>query len=128
MEAEVTELKYKSQFPVRDILFLKKINKKEVQPLCNSRSVFLFSEITGIQELEPQTKQTVGTEEKDSKGMEGTWGDTALKNSLQALSLSNFAQCFRILIISLLSFIFLTKKELRNWPITQSHEVNPFKR
>lgn len=70
------------------------------------------------------------TEEKNFKGMEGTLCDIALKNSLQEIfSLSKFVHYFRILIISLLSFIYLTKKKkLRNWPITQSHEVNPFKR
>lgn len=56
-------------------------------------------------------KKTVETEKKDLKGMEGTLCDITLKNSLQeTFSLPNFAHYFRILIISLLSFIYLTKK------------------
>lgn len=78
--------------------------------MLHSRLVFPFSEITGIQELGPQKKQTVGTEEEDLKDMEGALCDITFNNSLQEIcSLSNFAQYFRILIISLLSFISLTK-------------------
>lgn len=77
MEAEVTKLKYKSEFSIKHTVFLIKINQKELQPLCY-RAVFPFPEITEMQELGLQEKQTVGTEEKDLKDI----CDIALKNSL----------------------------------------------
>lgn len=57
MEAEVTKLKYESQSPARGTLFLKKDQlERSSATVLHSRSVFLFSEITGIQEIRLQKK------------------------------------------------------------------------
>lgn len=56
--------------------------------VLQSRLVFPFSEITGIQKLGPQEKQTVGIEEKDLKGIEGTLCDIALKKQPSRILLS----------------------------------------
>lgn len=57
MEAEITKLKYESQSPGRGILFLKKDQpERSSATVLQSRSVFLFSEITGIEEIGPQRK------------------------------------------------------------------------